>query len=94
MKPACCADQLQARAIHDGSWRKRTETRPGAMGTRREEKHSFWSPLASGPAPLAQTLAMAAEAFMNSAGMCLQKQARAFDHSCRSICTKVRGADG
>ena len=43
------------------------------MGTRREERHSFWSPLASGPAPLAQTLAMATEAFMNHAGTNLQK---------------------
>ena len=94
MKLAWCADQLLARTIHDGSWRHRIETRQGAMGTRREEKHSFWSPLASGPAPLAQTLAIAADAFMNNTGKSLRKNARAFDHSCRSICTKVRGANG
>jgi hypothetical protein len=34
----------------------------------REERHPFWSPLASGPEPLAQTLAIAAETFMNNAG--------------------------
>jgi hypothetical protein len=35
-----------------------------------------------------------AAAFMNHAGKSLQKRARAFDHSCRSACTKVRGANG
>ena len=85
---------LLARIIHDGSSRNRIETRQGAMGTRREEKHSFWPPLASGPAPLVQTLAMATEAFMNHAGTSLQKMSRAFDHSCRSTCTKVHSTNG
>jgi len=57
-----------ARIIHDGSLRNRMEARRGASGTRREERHSFWSTLASGPAPLAQTLAIAAEVLMNIAG--------------------------
>ena len=59
---------LLARIIHDGLSRNRIETRQGAMGTRREERHSFWSPLASGPAPLAKTLAVAVEALVNNAG--------------------------
>jgi hypothetical protein len=36
---------------------------------RREERHSFYSPLASGLMPLAQTLAIAAEALMNNVGL-------------------------
>jgi len=57
-----------ARIIHDGSSRNLVEARRGASGTRREERHPFWLPLASGPEPLAQTLAIAAETFMNIAG--------------------------
>jgi len=38
--------------------------------------------------------ANAAEAFMNHADKNLQKMASALDHFCRSICTKVRGANG
>jgi len=57
-----------AHIIHDGSSRKRPEVRRGASGTRREERHSFWSALASGPEPLAPTLAIVAEVFMNNAG--------------------------
>jgi hypothetical protein len=56
------------RIIHKGSWRNRLEAGRGVSGTRREERHSFWSPLASDPASLAQTLAIAAETFMNNAG--------------------------
>ena len=46
----------------------RMEARRGASGMRREERCSFWSPLAAGPALLAQTLAIAAEVFMNNVG--------------------------
>jgi len=38
--------------------------------------------------------AIAADAFMNNAGKSLQIKAHALDHFCRSICTKVRGANG
>ena len=38
--------------------------------------------------------AIAAEAFMNNVGKSLQKMARAFDHSCQSACSKLRGANG
>ncbi len=49
-----------SRSIHDGSSQNGIEPRQGA-------RRSFMSPLASGPTPLAQTLAMAPAAFMNNA---------------------------
>ena len=120
MKPAWCADQLLARAIHDGSWRDRPERVPReaylvirarlARGARKAglaESFIFTSRAcrarlaclahASGTtsdeARRSSESAIAA-AFMNHAGKSLQKRARAFDHSCRSACTKVRGANG
>ena len=50
------------------SARNHMEARRGASDTRQEERHFFFPPLASDPAPLAQTLAIAAETFMNHAG--------------------------
>lgn len=49
-----------AHSVHDGSSQNRIEARQGT-------RPSFISPLASGPRPLAQTLAMAPAAFMNNA---------------------------
>ena len=49
-----------AHSIHNGSSQNRIESRQGA-------RHSFISPLASGPTPLAQTLVIEPAAFMNNA---------------------------
>ena len=49
-----------SRSIHDGSLQNRIEPRRGV-------RRSFMSPLASGPAPLAQTLAIEPATFMNTA---------------------------
>jgi hypothetical protein len=48
----------------------------------------------SRPSRLSQASAIATEAFMNHAGKSLQRMAHALDHSYRSTCTKVRGANG
>jgi hypothetical protein len=59
---------MLTRIIHEGSLRNRVEARRGASGTRREERHSFWSPLASGHLPLARKLVIAVETVKNDAG--------------------------
>jgi hypothetical protein len=46
----------------------RIEARRGARGTRREERYPLLSPLASDPTPLARTLTIAGETFVNYAG--------------------------
>jgi len=120
MKPACCAGQLLARTIHDGSWRncgveraflvKRISRRPSFVKReaylasrkinaceRRDTKDERRIRATRDERRFTRKSgesAITAEAFVNHAGKNLQKTARACDHSRRSTCTKVHGANG